>query len=312
MRLLCVARGLSRLSSQEALAEDPVLLGRDLKARRSLATRNILLLGWNLDDWATCQRLARVVTHWVVLVPPAEMPSSGVRGLGDAAVASDARSKRLATAINGHRPRGQTTICDVRGVRGVYVSTTGVYGNHAGAFVSETSLCKTQQLRSLRRLHAERLWRLQGFHRLRVPGITSEEKLPVDRIRAGARMLRAEDDVYTNHIHADDLARICWAALWRGRPGRVTNTVCEGSMPMGDYYDAVADGAGLSRPPRLSRTEFEGAVRRGEISPMTASFMQDSRRVVSARLADELGISLRYPTIGHVIRNRFRQKSAVC
>jgi len=259
------------------------------------------LLGWSLDDWVTCQRLARVVTHWVVLVPPAEIPSGGLRRLGDA-VASDARSKRLTTALRGNTTAGQTTS---GGIRGVYVSTTGVYGNHTGALVDETSLCKTQQPRSLRRLHAEQLWRLRGFHRLRVPGITSEEKLPIDRIRAGARVLRAEDDVYTNHIHADDLARICWAALWRGRPGRVTNTVCEGSMPMGDYYDLVADAAGLPRPPRLSRAEFEGAVARGEISPMTASFMQDSRRVVSTRLAKELRISLRYPTIGHVINSRF-------
>lgn len=298
MRLICVARGMSRLSSQEALAEDPVMLRQDLKARRSLAARNILLLGWNLDDHAACQRLAGVVTHWIALFPPAEA-GSGHRPHDPSAVYADARSKRLAAAI-----RSRIT-AHPRGPRSVYISTTGVYGNHHGAFIDETSLCKTQQPRSLRRLDAERLWRGIGAHRLRVPGITAEDKLPLDRIRAGARVLRREDDVYTNHIHADDLARICWAALWRGRPGRVTNAVCEESMPMGDYYDAVADAAGVGRPPRLSRADYMAAVARGEISTMTASFMQDSRRVQSARLANELRVSLRYPTIGHVINSRF-------
>lgn len=296
LRLVCVARGLSRPSGQEALAEDPVLLGRDQKARRSLAGRQVSLLGWNLDDPAQCRRLAGVVTHWVILFPPPEVSSRQP---------TDLRSRRLAAAVAQYRPFMPTQ------TRGVYVSTTGVYGNHAGALVDESGLCKTAQARSLRRLDAEAQWRPLGFHRLRVPGITAEDKLPADRIRAGARVLRAEDDVYTNHIHADDLARICWAALWRGRPGRVTNTVCEESMPMGDYYDAVADAAGLSRPPRLSRAEFEGAVSRGEISAMTASFMHDSRRVVSTRLANELRVSLRYPTIGHVINSRFGPRTTI-
>lgn len=298
MRLICVARGLSRLSDEEIMPEDAVLLGRDLKARRSLAARQILLLGWNLDDRTACQRLAGIVTHWIALFPPAEAGASQ-RPYDQSAPHADARSKRLATAI-----RSKNRV-HPKGPRSVYISTTGVYGNHHGAFLDETSLCKTQQPRSLRRLDAERLWRGVGAHRLRVPGITAEDKLPLDRIRAGARVLRPEDDVYTNHIHADDLARICWTALWRGRPGRVTNAVCEESMPMGDYYDAVADAAGVTRPPRLSRAEYMAAVGRGEISTMTASFMQDSRRVQSARLANELRVSLRYPTIGHVINSRF-------
>ena len=301
MRLVCVARGLSRLTPEEVAAEDPILIGRDQKARRSLSERHILLLGWNLDDRAHCQRLARVLTHWIVLFPPAETSARQSPAGKDVGV-TDARSRRLVAAL--HHPKYTAAWLGlVR--RGVYISTTGVYGNHAGAHVHETDLCKTQQPRSLRRLDAEQQWRSVGFHRLRVPGITAEDKLPVDRIRAGARVLRAEDDVFTNHIHADDLARICWTALWRGRPGRVTNTVCQETLAMGDYYDAVADAAGLPRPERLSRTEFNLAVSRGEISPMTASFMQDSRRVGSVRLGNELRVRLRYPTISHIIESRF-------
>ena len=293
-RLLCVARSLSRPESTSTDPEEAILLGRDLKARRSLSGRQIVLLGWNLDTRASCRRLASVATHWIVLCPPAES--------GPTDTPRDLRSRRLASAIRREAPHTTTL------PRGVYVSTTGVYGDHQGAHVDETSACRTRQPRSLRRLDAESAWRGLGFHLLRVPGITTEEKLPVDRIRAGARMLRPEDDIFTNHIHADDLAAICWTALWRGRPGRVTNAVCGGSMALGDYYDRVADAANLPRPPRLSRSAFTQAVAQGEISPMTASFMQDSRRVVSQRLQPELRVRLRYPTIGDIIARRFGER----
>lgn len=290
-RLLCVARSLSRPESTSTDPEEAILLGRDLKARRSLSGRQIVLLGWNLDTRASCRRLASVATHWIVLCPPSES--------GPTNTPQDLRSRRLVSSIGRRTPYAS------RQRRGVYISTTGVYGDHQGAEVNETSACRTRQPRSLRRLDAESVWRGLGFHLLRVPGITTEEKLPVDRIRAGARMLRPEDDVFTNHIHADDLATICWTALWRGRPGRITNTVCGGTMALGDYYDRVADAAKLPRPPRLSRSAFSEAVARGEVSPMTASFMQDSRRVVSQRLATELRVRLRYPTIGDIITRRF-------
>ncbi|MEY3669126.1 MAG: hypothetical protein RL258_521 [Pseudomonadota bacterium] len=296
-RLLCVARSLSRPESAAADPEEAILLGRDLKARRSLAGRQIMLLGWNLDTRASCRRLASVVTHWMVLFPPSESgPTDRPR---------DLRSRRLVAAIR-HKASHSAPH-----PRGIYISTTGVYGDHQGARVDETSACQTRQPRSLRRLDAESAWRGLGFHLLRVPGITTEEKLPVDRIRAGARMLRPEDDVFTNHIHADDLARICWTALWRGQPARITNAVCGGTMALGDYYDTVADAAGLPRPPRLTREAFALAVARGEITPMTASFMQDSRKVQSVRLSQELRVRLRYPTISDIIESRFPRHSAL-
>ncbi|MFM1881549.1 MAG: hypothetical protein RLZZ344_1783 [Pseudomonadota bacterium] len=310
-RLVCVARGLARPA---ATAEDPeqaILLGRDLKARRSLAGRQIVLLGWDLDSPEACQRLARVLTHWVVLFPPGESHTQPhERHLADHPAAGakvprprDIRSRRLAMALA--ISQGVRGLRRGPSARGLYISTTGVYGDHHGARIHETGRCLTRQPRSLRRLDAESVWRGLGFHVLRVPGITTEETLPVDRIKAGARMLRAEDDIFTNHIHADDLAEICWKAIWRGRRGRLTNAVCGGSMPLGDYYDTVADAARLPRPPRLSRSAWTEAVARGDISPMTASFMQDSRRVESRRLANELKVRLRYPTIADIVRARF-------
>ena len=105
-------------------------------------------------------------------------------------------------------------------------------------------------------------------------------------------MLRAEDDVYTNHIHADDLARACVAALWRGGRQRVLNVCDDTDLRMGDYFDLAADLCGLPRPPRVARTEAMAL-----LSPMQMSFMGESRRLMNARLKQELKLRLRHPTV---------------
>ena len=105
-------------------------------------------------------------------------------------------------------------------------------------------------------------------------------------------MLTRDDDVYTNHIHADDLARACIAAMWRGRPQRVTNASDDTQMLMGDYFDFAADLYGLPRPPRLPRgTASE------QLPLMLLSFMGESRRLDNTRLKHELRLRLRYPTV---------------
>ena len=241
--------------------------------------------GWDLDQAPAARRLAARTQHWIVLVPPAE---------GGPQQTLDVRSIRLAQALErAGSPRRR---------RLVYISTTGVYGDYAGRAVYETDPLKTHQPRSLRRVNAEKVWRSARAHILRVPGIAAEDRLPLDRIRRMHPALRPEDDVYTNHVHADDLARLAWVALWRGRPGRVTNTVMRSHLRMGDYFDLVADTFGLPRCPRVSRAELEAAVGRGEISPMAASFMQDSRRVQGTRLA-ELRVALHYERIEDVIQS---------
>ncbi|MEY4013613.1 MAG: hypothetical protein RLZZ290_477 [Pseudomonadota bacterium] len=242
--------------------------------------------GWDLDDHRQCQRLAACARHWIILVPPSDQPSQGT---------TDRRSKMLTLSLRAQRYRANALP-----LRSVYISTTGVYGDHGGARVSETSATMTRQPRSLRRLHAERLWRSLGGHVLRVPGITAEDRLPLERIRNASPALRPEDDVFTNHIHANDLARLCWAALWRGRPARITNTVMPVHLKMGDYFDCIADAFGLPRGPRISREEMALAVREGRVSPMMASFMQDSRQV-SGRRISELRVKLHYERVEQFI-----------
>jgi nucleoside-diphosphate-sugar epimerase len=105
-------------------------------------------------------------------------------------------------------------------------------------------------------------------------------------------VLQPQDDVYTNHIHADDLARACVAALCRGKPQRVLHASDDSDLRMGDYFDLAADLCGLPRPPRLARAEAAA-----RLSPMQMSFMGESRRLGNQRLRGELRLALRYPTV---------------
>jgi nucleoside-diphosphate-sugar epimerase len=127
---------------------------------------------------------------------------------------------------------------------------------------------------------------------VRAPGIYARERLPLERLAQGTPALLAADDVYTNHIHADDLARIVALALFRALPGRVYHAVDDSHMKMGEYFDAVADAFGLGRPPRLARAQLAAAV-----SPMLLSFMSESRRMSNDRIKHELGVRLRYPEV---------------
>jgi nucleoside-diphosphate-sugar epimerase len=130
---------------------------------------------------------------------------------------------------------------------------------------------------------------------LRVPGIYAadrEDGTPVARLQKGTPVLQPQDDVFTNHIHADDLARACHMALWRGRPQRSYNINDDSALKMGDYFDLAADTLGLARPPRVAR---EGA--QAHLSVMVLSFMSESRRMVNTRMKQELGLRLRYPTV---------------
>jgi hypothetical protein len=179
-------------------------------------------------------------------------------------------------------------------LRNVYVSTTGVYGDCVGERINETRRASPTNARAKRRVAAEarvRATRGQRFAILRAPGIYAAERLPVERLRAGTPALIADEDVFTNHIHGDDLARAVWLAVFRGGANRVLNIVDDGEQKMGDYFDRVADAVGLPRPPRLPR-----ALLIREVSPMLYSFMSESRRIENKRMKRELRLRLAYPT----------------
>lgn len=237
----------------------------------------------NLDDAATLARLGGLAQRVLHLAPP---PSQG---------ATDPRTARLTQAL---ARRGALRTL-------VYGSTTGVYGDAQGAVFDETRSVAPATDRARRRVDAEA--RLRWFGRqmaalkgtrvgiLRIPGIYALDRVggdPRERVRRGSPLLRPEDDVHTNHIHADDLARACVLALWRARPGRVVHACDDTDLRMGDYFDWVADHFGLPRAPRLSRVEAAA-----QLSPMQMSFMGESRRLLNLRLKDELRLRLRHPLI---------------
>ena len=240
--------------------------------------------------------LAHDVVHFA---PP---PGAGVRDTRTAhLIAALARSTR-----HGRRslPRGLVrTTSDSRAHSPrprqlVYISTSGVYGDCGGAVVDETRPLKPQTDRAHRRADAERRLREWGSRArvrvaiLRVPGIYAADRLPLARLEKGTPALRAEDDSYVNHVHAEDLARIVVAALQRGRPNRSYNAVDDVPQRMGDYFDLVADSFALPRPPRIARDEA-----RRTISPQLYSFMNESRRLSNARMKRELKVALRYPSV---------------
>ncbi|MDP3832359.1 MAG: SDR family NAD(P)-dependent oxidoreductase, partial [Hydrogenophaga sp.] len=137
---------------------------------------------------------------------------------------------------------------------------------------------------------------------LRIPGIYAPDRpggTPRERLQRGTPVLRAEDDVYTNHIHADDLARACALALWRGRPQRNVNVVDDTQLKMGDYFDLAADLYGLPRPPRVARDAASD-----QLPLVLLSFMSESRRLHNQRMKDELGLRLLYPTVAQGLAAR--------
>ncbi|RYF35989.1 MAG: NAD-dependent epimerase/dehydratase family protein, partial [Comamonadaceae bacterium] len=189
----------------------------------------------------------------------------------------------------------------------VYASTSGVYGDCAGALVSETRSVSPHTPRAERRVHAEDQLRVFGrgagtrVHLLRIPGIYAADReggTPRARLLKGTPVLCAEDDVYTSHIHADDLARACIAALWRGRPQRITHVNDDTQLKMADYFDLAADIYGLPRPPRLPRSTAQL-----QLPLMLLSFMSESRRLDNTRLKKELRLSLHHPTVAEGLRS---------
>jgi nucleoside-diphosphate-sugar epimerase len=204
----------------------------------------------------------------------------------------DTRTRSLLAAL---APRGRGAMLPRRFV---YLSTSGVYGDCSGEWVDETRPPKPQTGRALRRLDAERALGDWGERNeveiviLRVPGIYASDRLPLERLARGTPALRPDEDVYTNHIHADDLAGILVAALESTLARGAYNASDDGPMKMGDFFDLVADRAGLARPPRISREEAARL-----LPAELVSFMSESRRLSNRRMKADLGMRLRYSTV---------------
>ena len=233
----------------------------------------------DLDDAASLARLPRVdaVFHFA---PP---PNAGT---------TDPRTSRLLNALDKRLPGAL-----------VYISTSGVYGDCHGDWVSETRAVAPVNGRAVRRVDAEQQLRNWGktlrvqVSILRAPGIYAADRLPLERIKRGTPALVAADDSYTNHIHADDLARLAWTALFRGRGQRIYHAVDAHPLKMADWFDSCADAFELPRPPRVPRVEAEKV-----LSEALLSFLRESRQLSNARTVRELKLKYRYPTSDDLLR----------
>jgi nucleoside-diphosphate-sugar epimerase len=257
-------------------------LTRDSARASELRTLGITPIIGDLDRPKSLSRLSGLAQLVLHFAPP---QNSG---------AHDLHTRNLLTALNKS---------SILPHRLVFISTSGVYGDCSGALVRETQPVRPMSGRAQRRADAEKQIRAWGRRNgvctsiLRVPGIYGAGRLPVERVLKGTPALRPEEDVYTNHIHADDLARVAVAALHRGRPGRIYNAGDDVHMKMADYFDMVADHYGLPHPPRISWVEAQQ-----QLSPGLLSFMAESRRLDNTRIKHELGVKLRYPDVPSALR----------
>ncbi|WP_422995134.1 NAD-dependent epimerase/dehydratase family protein [Undibacterium sp. Di24W] len=252
--------------------------GADSERFASLRAAGAVPVFADLDQTDTVKRLAGLAKTIVHLAPP--------RSDGEI----DVRTKHLAAILpeKAHL---------------VYISTTGVYGDCGGAQFDETRTLNPNNPRAKRRVSAENMLREWARRRggmlsiLRVPGIYAADRLPIERLRKATPALIEGDDVYTNHIHAEDLALLIKLAIFRAQPNRVYHAVDDSDLKMADYFDEVADHFHLPRAPRLPRLELEK-----QVSPMLLSFMSESRRLQNQRIKIELGARLMFPTVADALK----------
>ena len=283
IRVLLIGCGDVALRAADLLHPKVRLYGLTRRAEDipRLRAHGIVPIVGDLDLFASLGRLRAAPFAVLHFAPP---PSEG---------RDDPRTQKLIAALTRAQsiPR-----------RFVYVSTSGVYGDCAGARITEARPRRARSPRSRRRVAAEDRLRAWAMHRgvrlaiLRAPGIYTETRLPIERIRQGTPVLSPDEDVFTNHVHASDLARAAVAALFRAKPNRAYNITDDAEIKMGAWFDAVADAFRLPRPPRVSWEEAEH-----RIAPMLLSFMSESRRLANTRMKDELRVRLRYPTPQHLL-----------
>jgi nucleoside-diphosphate-sugar epimerase len=254
-------------------------LVRSPDAAARLSDRGVCASRGDLDDPESLQPLAGSADCVIHGAPPAN------------AGRSDRRTHALLAALAS---KGGAMVPR----RILYLSTSGVYGDCGGERVDESRAPAPASDRARRRLDAEETLRAwctahgTALLVLRVPGIYAADRLPLARLRSGAPALCREDDVYTNHVHADDLAKIITLAVRCDDARGVLNVNDDTEMKAGDWFDLVADRAGMPRPLRLPR---EAA--RQRLSPVQWSFLSESRRLSNGRMKALLGVHLRYPTV---------------
>lgn len=180
----------------------------------------------------------------------------------------------------------------------VLISTSGIYGDQKGAWVTEQTPPNPMVDRARRRLDAETSLRqfTEKHHIdlviLRVGGIYAADRLPRSRIEQRIPILHESLAPQTNRIHAHDLATICVAAAQRGGANAIYNVSDGCGSNMTDYFNQIANHLGLAKPPTIDWSEAERVLSKGMLS-----YLKESRRMDNRLMLEELGVVLRYPDL---------------
>ncbi|WP_158044640.1 SDR family oxidoreductase [Skermanella pratensis] len=188
-----------------------------------------------------------------------------------------------------------------------YLSTTGVYGDHDGAWVDESTPLQPTGRRQKQRAAAEQAWlRLRRDHEVpvhlfRLAGIYGPGRSVIDSVRNGtARRIDKPGQVFSR-IHVDDIARTLRASIDRPNPGAAYNLCDDNPAPGHEVTAFACELLGVEPPPLVP---FD----RAELSPMAASFYADNKKVRNDRIKDELGVTLKYPDYRPALRDQLRQE----
>ncbi len=172
-----------------------------------------------------------------------------------------------------------------------YLSTTGVYGDHAGGWVDEDTVLSPSTARGRARAKAEAAWQAipdLPLHIFRLAGIYGPGRGPFEKVRRQTARRIVKDGQVFSRIHVDDIAQVLAASIARPRPGAVYNLCDDDPAPPEDVIEHAARLLGLPVPPAVP---FEEA----EMTPMARSFYAESKRVRNDLIKEELGVRLIHP-----------------
>lgn|SRR5690606_19125781 len=293
------ARLLRALSARLPRRLHAIAVTRDPSARNRARALGARALAVDLDDRRSIRRLGALGRWTLHLAPPQPRGDDDLRFAALLAAARPAlHAARLRTGAFAR-------------ARWVYLGTTGVYGDASGERVDETRRIAPASARARRRAAAES--RLRSLARdglasasiLRAPALYAHDRLPIERLRRGDPVPHVHEDVFVNHVHADDLARIAWLALFRGRPARIVHAADGEALRLGAWLERIARALGEPAPPRASRTEIAAA--HGGRLPRV---LVESRRLDPSRLVGELRYRLRWPRIDSVLADLRRRRGS--
>ncbi|PKP73026.1 MAG: NAD(P)-dependent oxidoreductase [Alphaproteobacteria bacterium HGW-Alphaproteobacteria-6] len=175
-----------------------------------------------------------------------------------------------------------------------YLSTTGVYGDHQGGWVDETTPLAPTTARGRARTAAEAAWQALAaqsglpLHIFRLAGIYGPGRGPFAKVRNGSARRIIKPGQYFSRIHVDDIARVLKASIARPDPGAIYNVADDDPAPPEDVLSHAAGLLGLPPPPEVA---FDAA----EMTPLARSFYAESKRVRALRIRRDLGVTLAYP-----------------